>query len=271
MSTLMYNSFSVVAELMYIVMIADDMIEILESLSTFAISLFYTAVTYNFYMRRDKIKYIIDMLRMLTYSKIDSNDNCQLIINSAKRVKLISWLLWVFTLSATIVFMSIPFWFTNKGNAQIRPLPYHSWYPYNKNKNPYYEISFTLEFFRGIGILNIITGNDSLFAFVLFFTFGQYKILKNNFQNVYLQARRNLTMASKNVDDQELLKNEMEFLLKQNIKHHIVLNDLCSKEEDVYGPMIFIHVVLHASVLCFVGYLMMISLVCLKLVHTTER
>lgn len=217
---------------MYILLIASNIVEILESIFTFFINLFYSAVVYNLYFQRDKIKLVIENLRKITYSQMH-NENCRkMVMKSSKAIIVISSSLWVFTGLATMIYMSMPFWYEmDIENKTInKPLPYHSWYPYDKNKAPYYQISFVLEFFRGVGISNIVTGNDCLFTLILFYTFGQYNILRENIQNIHKEARENVKLkyGCKKLEDkiwfQEMLTQEANLLLNENIQHHIVLN-----------------------------------------------
>lgn len=211
------------------------MFETLESVATFAINLFYTAVTYNFYFRKDEVKNIIDLLQSIVYSKLEYKNGCHKAIQYSKNIKIITFSLGLFTALATVLFMTVPFLYYSKidigKNTTVRrPLPYHSWYPYDTNKSPYYEISFTLEFFRGIGILSIVTGNDGLFTLILFNTFGQYEILCDNIENIFKTARNRLKMRYENFNEKNdeykfLIYKEAKYLLKENIQHHNILNE----------------------------------------------
>lgn len=185
--------------------------------------------------------YIIDTLR--SYTEIHDKRNFTMFKTNSPRLKVLSCVLYIVTGSCIFVYIGIPLWLAykeqqnNKSEVIKRPLPFHSWYPYDVNADPYYQISFVLELFRGIGMLHIITGYDSLFALIMVYTCGQYSVLKSNFENIFEQARENLKKrgyVSETVEDKVtepnmesyamLLDTEVNVLLKKNIKHHIALN-----------------------------------------------
>lgn len=157
----------------------------------------------------------------------------------SRRLILTAFALFLSSVVAVVVLVSVPAWNEQRQLALYnrtidKSFPFNSWYPFNKKEPPFYQVASALESFRGLGVLGIITGNDCLFMFILFFTFGQYSALRESFQNIFEDAKKNVeetwpadnTEESSNRDEvfEKRLVEEANKILKKNIKKHIELN-----------------------------------------------
>lgn len=223
--------YAVIGQLLYVVLIAVDIAESLEALFSLFVNIYFTTNSFNLLFRREKIKLVIELMKRITDEQIQQ-ENCQKMITYSSRLTaLLTCCHWFFISVATLFYMVIPIINFNKtGGNSDRPLPYNSWYPYDKNKSPNYEFSYMLEIFRGCGILNILTGNDCLLILIVSCTAGHFNVLREDFQNIYEQAKENV--YEKCEEDVDIMNNEFyerviaeeaNKLLKKYIQRHIAL------------------------------------------------
>lgn len=111
-----------------------------------------------------------------------------------------------------------------------KPFPYRMKFPYDANHGLSYAITYFITSLAGLGVVNTLLSEDSLFAFFITYTCGQFRMIHKSIDNlIYMgqervkQRHRN-TMMLHSVDVQKVyIQHEYHALLVKIIKHHNIV------------------------------------------------
>lgn len=87
-----------------------------------------------------------------------------------------------------------------------RLMPLQTYYIFNQNKTPFYEITYTLQCFSVIAAAIIYTGTDSFLSLLVFHACGQLENLKAHIINLDKFNNFNRTLSSSVRDYNRLIK-----------------------------------------------------------------
>lgn len=228
MATLIYSPISCLTELLGLLTMLHDMNELLEAMLTFTIACIQLIAIYNLYFNRDKLINVLDTLNEMIALATDQEQFRGMILSTSKKIITIIWFLYISALMCAIFYLFKPLWYKKNFDAR-ELLVFNSWYPYDQNKYPYYEISYVIECFRMVFYLHTIIGSDSIFMMILIYIIEQYSILATNFKDIFKNAEKNISENEvSNLDEfshETCLKQEVHKLMKQNVEQHIKLNE----------------------------------------------
>lgn len=226
--TLLYCPIVCIGDLAGLILLTSNMDEFLESIFFLLCTVVYTVAVYNLYFKRKQFIIVLDSLKEMLYSNIENKSICQMILDYSKKVTLIIVFLWTSACFSAFFHIFNQVWLRNTKKFLI----FNTWYPYDRNENPYCVISYIIELFRLFSILNIVIVTDCVFILMVFYTIGQFSILSEKFENIFEEARENIRQndskditgsSEENLKYNELLAREVNGLMKSHIEQHNAL------------------------------------------------
>lgn len=235
MTILIYSPIACATDLIEICSLSN-VDEILEALIFFALSVISTASAYTLFFYHDNFKDIINDLSETVYMNIEHKNSCSIILEHSKKIVTIIRFFWV----TTYLWMTTHFIMTlsyvikedfTDGKLEI-PLLFKTWYPYDKNQSPYYEISFLIETFRMLASVNMILGTESFFVILSVHLADQCFILSTKIENILKDVKevKRITQAGSSEENceedmecDEVLIKDVNHMLEECIMQHISL------------------------------------------------
>lgn len=233
MTVLLFGPIASVADFLGTITLSSTLNDFIDSLFICIIVSTSVVVAYNLYYQRKKFIQLINSLNEIVCVQINKEHSAQIIIECSKAVTFIIWFL-VIVGSLSVTFYScLPFWYSIKNmileNTGEYPLIFNTWYPYDRTKFPYYQMSTLLEITRAFCTTCIILGNDCLFILISLYIFELYYILATKFENLIKLAcehnTNSLILAHKSNEVPTILfKENLHKLQRESIEEHIALN-----------------------------------------------
>lgn len=210
--------------------------DIIDPVIGFITTCIHTVIAYNLYLQRDKVEYILNTLEGMVnqYAENDHFSNT-ILAKSKKIVSLISFM----CIGAFFCIMFVLFepfyyvcWNTFGEETIKKPLMLDSWYPFDKKKNPFYQLAFLLELVRILNTLGPTIGIDCLLVFTSLYVTELYSILSKQFRDVKKFAEENIqsnnatsaNSATESYVYRNIRTQELRRLQKEYIIQHILLN-----------------------------------------------
>lgn len=214
-----------ITELLGTVTQSSDSNVLIDSLFTTIIVWVNTVLAYNLYYQRKEITDLLNTLKQLIFLQVEEERARRTIFSCSRKIRRIILFLWIFS------FIAVLFYVSGKYSLAIntkKPFILNSWYPYDKTKSPYYEITYVFEAYRLIFMMCLIIGNDSLLFLISFFVITLYLILSEKFENIIkladAQTVDKLAQAAEGqYEYAELFRQELHSLQKGYIEEHIAL------------------------------------------------
>lgn len=172
----------------------------------------------------DRINLIFLFLLISSFRETDKStfERCETEMVPVKCIAVLQFvLIWMYVLGPLYELFMAP-------DAHNKPFPYRMKFPYDANHGLKYVFTYTLTSVAGMGVVYTLLSEDTLFAFFMTYTCGQFRLLHKSIDNIICKGQELANKRYPDDDKDSLVHNariqrEYRELLIKIIKHHNVV------------------------------------------------
>ncbi|XP_071051327.1 odorant receptor 83a-like [Onthophagus taurus] len=225
-------------------------------------------------MAQEKTKKLVELMNKTFYYNNLENVNSRIHLKRYLDISNRGYLIWFFTAFFGGQMYTLIEIFTQHS------IPMPTWHPYNTEISPNYQLTCVLQLFSQAVMVLVMNGTDTFWSFMAFITSGQFKVLADNFENVFYKTLINMGWRLDDISKikesllngndvmkesyyemfesirfNEELNKELVVLIKKKIE----LLKFCEEMENYWSFILLPMVLLTQSYLTFSGFIMLLN------------